>query len=139
MKALLITQCLQNDFVKPLGKYDKVPNLLHIGYDEAKRLMGLDPEKGPISKVMNWAYEQSEKDLGIIHIRDWHDLNDPSQQKHLEIFGEHCIQNTKGAELVFKEKSSTNQVIINSLGLNDFIGTNLGSVLEKYQGEPPRR
>jgi nicotinamidase-related amidase len=90
MKALLITQCLQNDFVKPLGKYDKVPNLLHIGYDEAKRLNGIDPERGPIAKLMSWASHQNVNDLRMIHIRDWHDPSDPDQQKHLEVFGEHC-------------------------------------------------
>ena len=39
MKSLLITQCLQNDFVKPIGKYDPLPNLLHIGYEESIRLI----------------------------------------------------------------------------------------------------
>ena len=38
-KAILITQCLQNDFVRLLDKYDPLPNFLHIGYDEANRLL----------------------------------------------------------------------------------------------------
>ena len=50
--SILITQCLQNDFVKPIGKYDKLPNMLHIVYEEAKRLMGENPEEGPISHVV---------------------------------------------------------------------------------------
>lgn len=136
MKALLITQCLQNDFAKPLGKYDKVPNLLHIGYEEAKRLNGIDPEKGPISKLMNWAYSEENSDLDIIHIRDWHDPNDPDQRKHLDIFGDHCIHNTPGAEFVFNYDNSISQEIVDSLGLNDFVGTRLEAVLDKHKNEP---
>ena len=136
MKALLITQCLQNDFAKPLGKYDKVPNLLHIGYEEAKRLNGIDPEKGPISKLMNWAYNEENSDLDIIHIRDWHNPNDPDQRKHLDIFGDHCIHDTPGAEFVFKYDNSIHQEIVDSLGLNDFVGTKLEAVLDKHKNEP---
>ena len=65
MKAILITQCLQNDFVKPIGKYDSIPNLLHIGYDESKRLMGINPVEGPVARVMNWAYDQSPDEMRI--------------------------------------------------------------------------
>ena len=38
--AVLITQCLQQDFVAPVGRYDRLPNLLHIGFGEARHLMG---------------------------------------------------------------------------------------------------
>ena len=38
--AVLITQCLQQDFVAPVGRYDRLPNLLHIGFGEARQLMG---------------------------------------------------------------------------------------------------
>src|SRR5262249_33763921 len=41
--SLLFTQCLQNDFVKPVGRYDVVPNRLHVGFAEALRLMGEIP------------------------------------------------------------------------------------------------
>jgi protein-tyrosine phosphatase/nicotinamidase-related amidase len=135
MKAILITQCLQNDFVKPLGKYDKVPNLLHIGYEEAKRLNGLDPSKGPVSKLMHWAYEQHENELDIIHIRDWHDPSDKDQRKHLDMFGEHCIHDTPGADFVFNFNKNIEQEVVDSLGLNDFVGTRLESVLDKYKEE----
>jgi hypothetical protein len=44
--AILITQCLQNDFVQPLGRHDPITNRLHVGYDEARRLMGDTPDEG---------------------------------------------------------------------------------------------
>jgi hypothetical protein len=31
---------LQHDFVTPVGRYDRLPKLLHIGFEEARRLMG---------------------------------------------------------------------------------------------------
>ena len=52
MAGILFTQCLQNDFVAPIGKYDPLPNLLHVGYSEAKRLIGEKPDEGPVSTVM---------------------------------------------------------------------------------------
>ena len=45
MQSYLITQCLQNDFVRLLDKYDPLPNYLHIGYDEANRLL-YEPYRG---------------------------------------------------------------------------------------------
>jgi hypothetical protein len=33
VKAILFTQCLQKDFVKPIGKYEPLPNILHVGYN----------------------------------------------------------------------------------------------------------
>jgi len=40
MTTVLITQCLQRDFVDPIGPHDPLPNLLHVGYSEAARLLG---------------------------------------------------------------------------------------------------
>src|SRR3974390_1883355 len=43
MTTILITQCLQRDFVDPIGPHDPLPNLLHVGYGEAARLLGPEP------------------------------------------------------------------------------------------------
>lgn len=133
---ILITQCLQNDFVKPIDKYSVLPNLLHIGYNEAKRLMGEIPEEGPVAKLIEWAYQQDENELEIIHIRDWHDPEDILQKSHLKHFGEHCIKNTGGAEFIFNKnllaKRKENK-IVNALTLNDFQDTNLKTLLEEYK------
>jgi len=139
-KSILITQCLQNDFVELLQKYDPIPNLLHVGFEEAKRLLSEKAEEGPVDSVMDWAYSCSENDLEIIHIRDWHNANDASQKKHLEHFGTHCIENTKGAEFVFAKKIKKNRdhKIVNASGLNDFLDTGLEKILEPYKNEKIR-
>ncbi len=125
--AILITQCLQNDFVAPIGRYDTLPNLLHIGFEEARRLLGDDPAEGPVARVMAWAYQQPNERLGLIHIRDWHDAGDPTQQQHLQQFGQHCLHDTHGANFAFSLPVGTrkNAAIVNATGLNDFLDTDM--------------
>ena len=52
---LLITQCLQNDFVQPIGRFEPMPNLLHVGSEEAPRLLGADPSRGPVAEGARWS------------------------------------------------------------------------------------
>ncbi|TGK33304.1 isochorismatase family protein [Leptospira gomenensis] len=135
-ESILFTQCLQNDFVALLEKYDPLPNSLHVGYQESKRLLGEMTEYGPVHSLIEWAYSVPEDDLWIVHIRDWHDANDPLQKEHLRQFGNHCIKNTKGAEFVFQPwitgKESRHK-IINASGLNDFVNTDLSRLLEPIE------
>ncbi len=55
MATVLITQCLQRDFVDPIGPHDPLPNLLHVGYSEAARLLGPEPDAGPLAQLIQWA------------------------------------------------------------------------------------
>lgn len=137
-QSILITQCLQNDFVKPIGKLDRLPNKLHIGYEETKRLMGENPNEGPVARVMRWACEQPGDRLAVIHIRDWHDPSDPAQAPHLAHFGAHCAQGTEGAAFAFNEPEDGGKktFIVNSPTLNDFHGTGLAGILSAFEGKP---
>ena len=129
-RSILITQCLQNDFVKPLGRYDALPNVLHVGFDEARRLLSENPLEGPVARTMQWAYRQPDDELLILHIRDWHDPDDPFQAEHFRQFGSHCVVNTTGAQFAFPVPDLERPVgIINSPGLNDFVGTSLADHL----------
>jgi protein-tyrosine phosphatase/nicotinamidase-related amidase len=132
--SILITQCLQNDFVQPIGRYDPLPNDLHVGHSEALRLLGSVPAEGPVARVMRWAHQQPDDELRLIHIRDWHDPSDPSQEAHLKQFGRHCIANSGGAEFSFEEPASACKDIpvVDSVTLNDFTGTGLAEVLAPY-------
>lgn len=136
VKGILITQCLQNDFVEPIQKYDPLPNLLHVGYGEALRIMGEKPQEGPVVSFMDWAYSEPEEDLTIIHIRDWHDPEDPSQKEHLVQFGNHCIRGTHGSEFVFQHLSASGKRFahtVDASGLNDFHRTDLEEILKVYE------
>ena len=102
MATVLITQCLQRDFVDPIGPHDPLPNLLHVGYSEAARLLGPEPAAGPLAQLIQWARGLPSDAIDLVHIRDWHDADDPAQREHLERFGAHCIQGTVGARLVLE-------------------------------------
>lgn len=133
-KAILITQCLQNDFVVPINKFDKLPNQLHIGSAESRRLLGESPEEGMLMNMMSWAYGKDQVD--IINIRDWHNPNDPHQKIHLNQFGMHCLENTKGAEFVFENlRVEGKDKVVNASGLNDFIDTPLLDYLNEFKGQ----
>jgi len=133
MKSLLLTQCLQNDFVAPLGPWENMPCLLHIGSAEAARLMGADPAEGPVSRFLDWAHDRPVQELDIVHIRDAHDPDDPNQSEHLLHFGSHCLQGTAGIEFAFTLPPARRQrvEIIDSTTLNDFIGTGFEDLLDR--------
>jgi protein-tyrosine phosphatase/nicotinamidase-related amidase len=144
--SILITQCLQRDFIDPVEAHEPLPNKLHVGREESQRLMGRDPLTGPIAQILNWARRQPSDKLDIIHIRDWHDCDDLEQEDHLAMFGDHCIADTHGAALVLgfdkDAENRPNEHFINSTALNDFEDTELTDLLcriaEKEEGKPLR-
>ena len=70
MTTVLITQCLQRDFVDPIGPHDPLPNLLHVGYSKAERLLGPEPAAGPLAQLIQWARglpaDDRLKQLGLL-------------------------------------------------------------------------
>ncbi|MDH5509042.1 MAG: isochorismatase [Nitrospinota bacterium] len=134
-QSILITQCLQEDFVKPFDEGEPLPNKLHVGYSEAKRLMGANQAEGPVARMMAWAYRQPPNKLRIIHIRDWHDPADETQESHIALFGAHCLADSPGADFAFREPSEGRAAIVNSLTLNDFHGATLEKHLEPFAGQ----
>jgi protein-tyrosine phosphatase/nicotinamidase-related amidase len=143
MNSILITQCLQNDFVAPIAPHEPLPNALHVGRAEALRLVGDDAATGPLGQLTHWAREQPVDRLHVVHVRDWHDAGDPAQKNHLARFGLHCLQDTEGARLVYGEEGvagRANETFVDSITLNDFEGgTNLREVLDDICGGQPVR
>ena len=68
--------------------------------------LGENPDQGPVARVMRWAQQQSDAQLKLVHIRDWHDAADPAQQQHLQQFGAHCIKGTRGARFAFPDANA---------------------------------
>jgi protein-tyrosine phosphatase/nicotinamidase-related amidase len=138
--SILITQCLQNDFVMPLRRHQPLPNRLHVGYEEARRLMGDRPDEGPVARLMQWAQSADDDALQVIHIRDWHDAQDAQQRAHLERFGPHCLADSEGAAFAFPTDAAAraSAVIVDSITLNDFLGTSLDAALAPYRDRPAR-
>ncbi len=133
--SILITQCLQNDFVKPLARHEPLPNALHIGHAESRRLMGSNAEQGPVARFLQWAYAEHEQTLQIVHILDWHDPDDPKQKQHLSHFGEHCIAGSAGAALAVETPTGRQVRRVTSTTLNDFVATDLSDELEQAMND----
>ena len=136
-RAILITECLQNDFVRPVGRYDRLPCTLHVGHAEARRLMGDDPSAGPVARTMRWAARAVGDRLLLIHIRDWHDGDAAEQQAHLARFGPHCLAGSDGAAFAWpaahaRTASPGSVELVDAVTLNDFHETGLGEILAPY-------
>ena len=142
--SILITQCLQRDFIDLVAPHEPLPNKLHVGREEAQRLLGPDPSAGPVSQLLRWARAQKQDDLAIVHVRDWHDPSDARQRDHLAQFGQHCVRNTAGAKLVLgmDEEPRPNEFLVDAIALNDFEDTSLQprlrELLSGAKGQPVR-
>lgn len=131
-RSLLICECLQNDFIAPIPAGQSPPNKLHIGRDESLRIVGADPARGPLVRALSSAARAEH--VRIVHIRDWHDPDDPRQQAELEFFGPHCIMGTHGAQFVDAVEAFSRDrgrsALVDATGINDFEDTPLADTLE---------
>lgn len=138
MPSILITQCLQRDYVDLVAPHEPLPNQLHVGREEALRLLGADPAVGPVAQLLAWARAQDPDDLLVVHVRDLHDPDDPRQRDHLRQFGPHGIRGSAGARLVLgmDEHLGRNEELVDAIALNDFEDTNLRETLAGHVGDP---
>ena len=92
---LLLTQCVQKDFLRPLADGEPLPNLVHVGRLEAERLCG---RTGALVEFLQAAHRVDPARLAIVHMVDRHD---PQQHAaHLAQFRPHCLAGSDGARLV---------------------------------------
>jgi nicotinamidase-related amidase len=144
VRHLLFTECLQNDFVAPLPAGAPLPNDLHIGRAESRRLLG-DPdgswaEEGPLARFLLAFRAGAGPGHASIHIRDWHDPADPATRVHLEHFGSHCVQGSSGAAFVapLAPVAEKGGIVVDSAVLSDFVGTALEETLRPLAVSPVR-
>ncbi len=137
--GVLITQCLQGDFVARLAEDVPVPGPLHIGHREARRLLGDDERSGPLGRFLAWAHAQPPQKLRVIHILDRHDPADIAQAGHLARFGPHCLRGTPGAELVVDGEGAARSGarFVDAIGLDDFESTSLPAELDDARRASP--
>ncbi|MGD9584295.1 MAG: isochorismatase family protein [Lysobacterales bacterium] len=141
MPALLISDCLQHDFVGPIDRFEGLPNALHVGYDESLRLLGPRLDQGPVARLLAWAHRQPDALLRVIHVRDWHDQEAPEQREHLAQFGAHCIAGSPGAAFVFAMDDALPGKrigVVDATTLTNFVATDLGRHLEEFADQPLR-
>ncbi len=130
LKTFLITQCIQNDFIRPLEATAPLPNLVHVGHSEAERLAG---PTGALVPFLEAAHDASPEDLGILHLVDAHDP--VRHAAHFSIFRPHCIQGSPGAGLIQPvDQMASHRLhteIVRGGDLNDFGDSNLPAVLSR--------
>lgn len=136
MTTLLLTECLQHDFVGPLAPEAPLPNALHIGRAESRRLLG-DPEAawqedGPLARFAAAWRRDATAAHHAVHVRDWHDPEDPATRAHLEYFGAHCLRGTPGAAFVapLVPLAEAGHVVDSAI-LSDFASTDLEATLRR--------
>ena len=144
MRYLLFTECLQNDFVAPLAAGAPLPNELHIGRAESRRLLG-DPEgpwaeEGPLARFLSALRAGVGAGHASIHIRDWHDPEDAATRAHLEHFGSHCLRRTPGASFVLPLVPVVEEggIVVDSAVVSDLVGTTLEEKLRPLLVPPVR-
>ncbi len=140
MRALLLTECLQNDFVAPLAPGAPLPNALHIGRAESRRILG-DPtgpwqSEGPLARFVAAWTAGAGSDQVSVHIRDWHDPQDRATRHHLDHFGEHCLRDSDGARFVapLQPLLARGAHVVDSAIVSDFVGTDLEATLRPLVG-----
>ncbi|HET7292101.1 MAG TPA: isochorismatase family protein [Vicinamibacteria bacterium] len=144
MRTLLFTECLQHDFVGPIPAGAPLPNALHIGRAESRRLLG-DPdgswaEEGPLARFVAAWRRGATTAHHSLHIRDWHDPEDPATRGHLRHFGDHCLRGTPGAAFVapLRPLAEAGHVVDSAI-LSDFAGTDLEDTLRRLAASEPAR
>ena len=107
--ALLIVD-MQNDFVKEGGKL-RVP----------------DAEK-TIEPIKNLLERSRKANLKVFYTQDWHKAGDPE----FEIWGEHVVEGTWGAEIIDELKPLKEEFVIRKTRYDGFYGTPLDEFLRLF-------
>jgi hypothetical protein len=133
VRGLLLTQCLQVDFLRPLERGEPLPNLVHVGALEADRLTG---PNGALPDFLRAVHKSDPADIGIIHIIDQHDPE--KHQAHFDLFKPHCIAGTQGEGFVeplpelVQDRRGTRVVVGGNLSDAEY--SDLESVLQEMAG-----
>ena len=110
MKALLIVDML-NDFVENWGA---------LKVEGAKEVI-------PYIKTLKEKFER--EDSPVIYLCDSHDKNDPE----FKIWPAHCVEGTRGAEIVDELKPNKKDYVIKKKTYSGFFGTSLKELLDELK------
>ncbi|MCG2886860.1 MAG: cysteine hydrolase [Vulcanisaeta sp.] len=106
-KTAVLVIDMQNDFVKPNGK------------------LYVPTAQETIPAIRKLLEKARNANVPIIYTQDWHFKNDPE----FRIWGEHCVANTWGAEIIDELKPAPDDIVIRKRRYDAFFGTDLDYVL----------
>lgn len=104
MKTALIVVDMLTDFIDPEGT-------LYCG-DAARQIV---PE---VARMLETAREEG---MPVFFLVDWHDPDDAE----FAMFPEHCVRDTKGAEVIDELKPRQGEAVIRKKRFSGFFGTDL--------------
>jgi len=126
---ILITQCLQNDFMlsneSRLALPETVVKRMLLAHDERQKIENLDdhegnsrnyPEEdlkiGPLYTFFDRITNPvtTSENLHIIHIRDWHAPSSAYDDER-RLYGIHCEQDTWEAEYLFNQNDNKTKIL----------------------------
>ncbi|MFX0064368.1 MAG: cysteine hydrolase family protein [Candidatus Hermodarchaeota archaeon] len=140
---ILITMCLQNDFIENIPKLSKVElekkynHQVHVSYEECNKFWNEDKLAKFVKRAMEVGKQSRTSgdstkthQYYFIHLRDWHDDTDQGQFTELKKFGSHAIKGSYGAKFVqplhkYITENRDFNLIVNSQSLNSFVDTDL--------------
>jgi len=106
-RTAVIVVDMQNDFIKPSGK------LYAHGSEKI-----IEPIRSVLEKARR-------SEATIIYTMDWHEKDDPE----FEVWGEHALANTWGAEVVDELKPLGDEILVRKPSYDAFYGTSLDHIL----------
>lgn len=98
-RAIQVLVCPQRDFIGWLDGGMRPPTRLHVGPSGVYKLRGLPGEPDRFVELVSRLYAERGPGLGRLRVvidEDWH----PRRCDEFEVFGEHCVKGSRGAELV---------------------------------------
>ncbi len=117
--SVLVTLDLVRDFIGVFPEGEPRPRV-HIGDVEARRILGEQPDDGPLARFLRACHARSGAGLKVVHLRDWHPPDDPE----FERYGPHCVEGTPGAAFVWESwlpaKEDGGVFLVNARKLNVF-------------------
>lgn len=110
-RTAVIVVDMQNDFCHPEGKLF-VPSSV-----------------ATISAIKKLVENAKKNDVKVFYTQDWHQPKDPE----FEIWGEHALAGSWGAQIVDELKPSETDVVIQKLRYDGFYGTSLEHLLRLHE------
>lgn len=95
-RAIQFLVCPQRDFIGRLAAEQEPPNRLHVGHRGVERLRGAQDGRDLFVETTRRFYGDDAEHVQVVIDEDWH----PRSWWEFDVFGEHCIKGSAGAQLV---------------------------------------
>jgi nicotinamidase-related amidase len=138
--VLLVTECLQQDFLRPLAPGEEPPCAMHVGNEGSRKLLGDDAARGPLARLLG-AYGRALRASprhSLVTVYDIHEPGNPADAEHFAQCGTHCFRGTPGAELVEPARAIAGAPRARMVTMDDMTDAAAPSLLPPPAGSAPK-